>query len=157
MTILSLRDITFHPTSFFHSHRDTWSIQSQDARSLALDEIDLDKIEFISVLKEDEEHLDYFSFEVFNRLHAINGILLDGRVPSALLDAFNDHSPIPASWKEKTDSRFAGIYFPGSILLHGDNFNSFAGLSYYEGSWEGISHNPRLGCTRKDWFAIYHP
>ncbi len=116
------------------------SIEEQDERSLALSEVDLNKIRLETVLREGETRIT--GEEILERLKAGGNILLDVGLLKAL---WWNKSRIPKSWKERRlDGNIRYIYFYGTILRSPGGSRCVPCLYWgVDGRWECICH--RLG------------
>lgn len=121
-----------------------WSIVEQDERSLALPEIDLNKISFETTLRPGEVSIK--GEEKLRRLKEAGHIRLDAQVLQTLWE--NQHL-IPESWKEKTGGNTTYIFFDGTILQRPDGDRYVLYLYWYDGEWHW--HCRWLG---SDWFAM---
>lgn len=100
----------FNPKKFLG---DGWSIQNDetDARSIALTELDLTKVELVTMLKDGETCIQ--GEEKLKRLKSSDYIRLDADIFLALWE--NQHF-IPESWKEKVNGNIRYIFFDGTVL-----------------------------------------
>ena len=91
-----------------------WSILNDetDARSIALTELDLTKVELRTILKDGETYIK--GEEKLKRLKSLDYIRLDADI---FLTLWENQHLIPESWKEKVNGRIQFIYFDGTVLL----------------------------------------
>ena len=101
----------FDPAKFFEEDGEGWKIMEEDDRSLALTEIDLDKVRLESYLQRGEDYIS--GEENLFRAKASKHICLDARIFQTLWE--NPHL-IPESWKEKTKGYMTYIFFDGTVL-----------------------------------------
>lgn len=103
-----VRAVPFDPVSFLGKG---WKIEEQDKRSLALDSIDLTKVNLETCLKKGENNIT--SFDKTERLIKTGYIRLDNRFLLAML---RNQKLIPDSWKKLTGIYNTRILFDGTIL-----------------------------------------
>ncbi|HZS43199.1 MAG TPA: hypothetical protein VFA52_03215 [Candidatus Paceibacterota bacterium] len=93
---------------------DGWSIDEQDERSLALTEIDLNKVRLVTTLKAGE--ITITGEERLARLKKANYVNLDAQT----LFAFLQHTELlPPQWKRQSYRRCFGKIPQGYIFFHG--------------------------------------
>ena len=88
-----------------------WTIEEQDERSLALSELDLTKIQFKTMLKDDEPYVK--GEEKLRRLKETGYIRLDAKIFQTL---WENQALIPEDWKEKINNNTRYVFFDGTIL-----------------------------------------
>ena len=100
----------FNPTDFIGAG---WMIdEPQDEKSLALNELDLAKVRFETMLKAIGES-SVAGEEKLKRLKEANHTRLDARIFQIL---WENQQLIPESWKEKINGNTRYIFFDGTIL-----------------------------------------
>jgi hypothetical protein len=94
----------------------------EDERALQMTEVDLDKVQFVSMLKEEETFIS--AEEYRKRLKVFPGIPLDAQVVVALekLGTASSGSkwwqgPIPPIWRDRVLKDRMTLYFDGTELL----------------------------------------
>lgn len=90
-----------------------WNIVEEDERSLALNEVDLTHVNFVTMLEGRETSIK--GEEKLKRLKKAGHIRLDAKVFQTLWE--NQHL-IPERWKEKTNGNTTFIYFDGTVLQY---------------------------------------
>lgn len=131
------RSTPFDPVAFIGKG---WSIAEQDERSLAMTEVDLNKVTFETTLRAGETSIQ--GEEKLKRLIASGKIRLDARVFQHL---WENQELIPESWKTKS-----GIFFDGTILRSPDGNRFVLYLYWGDGRW--VWHCYWLD---SDWLARY--
>ncbi|MDQ5969271.1 MAG: hypothetical protein QG579_428 [Patescibacteria group bacterium] len=123
----------FNPTEFVG---DGWSIiyEETDHRSIALTELDLSKVELVTMLKGNETYIT--GEENLSRLKASGKIRLDLDI---FLTLWRNQSLIPESWKRKRM-----IFFDGMVLWRPNGERCILGLHWSYGLWCWGFH--RLDC-----------
>lgn len=129
VTIFAIIRNQFNPSKFVG---ESWSIESKetDARSVALAELDLTKIQFVTMLKGNETSIT--GEEKLKRLKESNYIRLDADVFFTLWE--NQHL-IPESWKEKVNENTRYIFFDGTVLRRSDGDRCVLYLYWRDGAW----------------------
>lgn len=118
----------FNPADFIGSG---WMIdEPQDERSLALDEMDLIKVRFETMLKSGEPYIT--GEEKLKRLKAAGHVRLDAKIFQTL---WENQSLIPESWKEKIDGNTRYIFFDGTVLRSPGGRRCVLYLCWYDGRW----------------------
>ena len=123
-----------------------WSIEEQDERSLALNEIDLSKVSFETCLKQGEASIT--GEKKLKRLKTSGHIRLDARFFLAL---WKNQKLIPESWKEKTNGSTTEIFFDGTVLRRPVGYRDVLYLFWRGGQWRWGYY--WLDCGR----AAYYP
>ena len=108
-----------------------WTIEEQDERSLALDQVNLAKVRLEHMLKKGEIWIK--GEKKLRRLKSANYIRLDAKIFQTLWQ--NQHL-IPEQWKEKTNGNTTFVYFNGTILRnpYGDRY--VLDLYWDDGRWD---------------------
>lgn len=119
----------FNPAEFIGQG---WSIVADetDARSLALTELDLTKVQQVTMLKDGETYVK--GEEKLKRLKSSDYIRLDADIFLMLWE--NQHL-IPESWKEKVNGNTRYIYFDGTVLRGPSGGRYVLCLYWYVGGW----------------------
>ena len=122
---------------------DGWTIEEQDERSLALNEINLTEVAFETTLKKGEKTVG--GEEKLKRLKEDGRIRLDAGIFKTLWE--NQHL-IPEKWKEQTNGNTTFIYFDGTLLrnAYGDRYVLFL-------YWRGGEWRWSYGWLDSDWNA----
>jgi hypothetical protein len=102
------RSMPFDPATFIGAG---WTIEEQDEKALALNQIDLTEVMFETTLEKKEKSVK--GEEKLKRLKAMDRIRLDAGVFKTLWD--NQHL-IPERWKEQTNGNTTFIFFDGTVL-----------------------------------------
>jgi len=118
------RTTPFNPAEFIG---DSWTIEEEDKRSLALTEVDFDEIRLETTLKKGETSIN--GEEKLKRLEKAGHIRLDAKVFQTL---WKDKTLIPESWK-KMDGYT--IYFNGTILRGPNGSRCVLCLYWSGGEW----------------------
>ncbi len=121
------RSKPFDPVSFIG---EGWSIEEQDERSLVITELDLTKIQFKTMLRDDENIVK--GEEKLRRLKKAAYVRLDARIFQTL---WENQYLIPEKWKEKTKGNTTFICFDGTILRSPDGNRCVLYLYWYDGRW----------------------
>ncbi|MBU3925971.1 hypothetical protein KJ763_02290 [Patescibacteria group bacterium] len=121
------RSQPFDPEKFLG---EGWKIAEQDERSLALDEIDLTKIQFETCLKPNESRIT--GEEKLKRLKKDGHIRLDAKIFQTLWE--NQHL-IPEKWKEKINNNICFIFFDGTVLQGPGGDRNVLFLYWHDGGW----------------------
>lgn len=100
----------FNPAEFIGQG---WSViaAETDARSIALTELDLTKVQQVTMLKDGETYVK--GEEKLKRLKSSDYIRLDADI---FLTLWENQHLIPESWKEKVNGNTRYIYFDGTVL-----------------------------------------
>jgi hypothetical protein len=125
-----------------------WSIEEQDERSLALTEVDLGKIQLITVLGSGETSISRRG--VLNRLKAQDYIRLDAKVLQILIES---KSLIPEAWKQRIDDdRIFAIFFDGTIFRtpEGRLCTLFLFWGHNNSGWCWLAHGIELDSGPND-------
>jgi len=144
------RSKPFDPVSFIGKG---WNIEEQDERSLTLTELDLTRVHFKTMLKDNENVVK--GKEKLQRLKEAGYIRLDAKIFQTLWE--NQHL-IPEKWKEKTEDNTTFIYFDGTILRRprGDRYVVYLywrggrwhwGYDWLEGDWSVINPSAVLASS----------
>ena len=104
--------------------------EEQDNRSLALTEIDLNKVSFKTMLENDEKSVG--GEEKLKRLIASSKIRPDAKAFQTLWE--NKHL-VPESWKKKTNGNTTYIFFDGTILRSPNGNRCVLCLYWDAGRW----------------------
>ncbi len=122
------RSKPFDPVSFIGKG---WNIEEQDERSLALTELDLTKVQFKTILKDNEKIVE--GEKKLRRLKEAGYIRLDARIFQTL---WENQYLIPEKWKEKTEDNIIFIYFDGTILRCPSGSRCVLSLCWLDGEWD---------------------
>ena len=119
----------FNPSRFVG---DGWSIQSDetDKRSIALTELDLTKVQHVTMLLDGETYVN--GEEKLKRLKVSSYIRLDADI---FLTLWENQHLIPESWKEKVNGNTRFIYFDGTVLRRSDGRRYILYLYWGDGGW----------------------
>lgn len=117
----------FNPTEFIGKD---WKIVEEDERSLALAEINLDEVQFESMLNEGEASVK--GETKLERLKSAGHIRLDAKIFQIL---WENQQLIPESWKEKINGNTRYIFFDGTVLFHPDGSRNVLYLYWGDGRW----------------------
>ena len=104
--------------------------EEQDNRSLALTEIDLNKVSFKTMLENDEKSV--LGEEKLKRLIASGKIRPDAKAFQTLWE--NKHL-VPESWKKKTNGNTTYIFLDGTILRNPGGDRYVLCLCWDDGRW----------------------
>jgi hypothetical protein len=120
----------FSPLSFIG---DGWSILNDetDTRSMALTELDLNKVQLVMMLKDGEVCIG--GEENLKRLKASDYIRLDAGIFHTLWE--NQHV-IPESWKEKVNGNTRYIFFYGTVIRDSGGSRYVLYLYWDYGAWD---------------------
>jgi hypothetical protein len=121
------RIYAFDPIAFIGQG---WKIVEQDERSLALNEIDLSKILFETMLTPTETTIT--GEDKQKRLKHAGHIRLDAKIFQTLWE--NQHL-IPESWKEKVNGNTKYILFDGTVLQNSHGHRYVLYLYWHDGRW----------------------
>lgn len=121
------RDIPFNPAEFIGKD---WKIAEEDERSLALAEINLDEVQFESMLNEGETSIK--GATKLERLKSAGHIRLDAKILQTL---WENWQLIPESWKEKINGNTRYSFFDGTVLLYPDGHRDVLCLYWDDGEW----------------------
>lgn len=140
---------SFNPTEFFREGGWSIVVDATDTRSIALTELDLNKIELVSMLNEGEKSIK--SEEKFARLRAPGKIRLDADV---FMTLFKNKTLIPNSWKTgKYKTPF--VAFDGTILRDpGDGLDYVLCLYWGDGTWFWETYCLDRGWSDHDLSAV---
>jgi hypothetical protein len=122
-----------------------WTIEEQDKRSLALEQVDLANVRLEHMLKKDESWIK--GDEKLKRLKKAGYIRLDAKVFQTF---WENQALIPESWKEKTNGNTTFIFFDGTILRDPYGSRYVLYLYWRDGRWHWSCHWLE-GC----WNVIY--
>jgi hypothetical protein len=127
--VVAINRNRFNPKKFIG---DDWSIQSDetDARSIALTELDLTKVQHVTMLKDGETYVK--GEEKLKRLKASDYIRLDADI---FLTLWENQHLIPESWKEKVNGNTRYIFFDGTVLRRSDGSRCVLYLFWPGGQW----------------------
>ena len=104
--------------------------EEQDARSLALTELDLTKVRFETGLKSGESSIK--GEAKLARLKEAGHVRLDAKV---FLTLWENQHLIPLQWKEKTNGNTTHIFFDGTVLRDSDGDRCVLCLFWSGGGW----------------------
>lgn len=132
----------FNPKKFIG---DSWSIlnDERDARSIALTELDLTKVQHVTMLKDGETYIN--GEEKLGRLKASDYIRLDADI---FLTLWENQRLILESWKEKVNGNTRYIFFDGTVLRDSDGYCCVLCLYWYDGAWRW-----RVRWLGSDWYG----
>ena len=125
--IARARKKRFNPVKFIG---EGWSIIEQDENSLKITELDLSKVQLVTILKDGETSVG--GEEKQKRLKNAKHIRLDAAILQVLFE--NQHL-IPESWKEKTKGQTTYIFFDGTILRDSRGDRCVLFLYWCGGQW----------------------
>ena len=108
-----------------------WTIDEQDERSLALNQVDLANVRLEYMLKKDESWIK--GEEKLKRLKKAGHIRLDAKVFQTF---WENKALIPEAWKQKIDGNTTFIFFDGTILRNPDGRRCVLGLYWDGGRWD---------------------
>lgn len=110
-----------------------WSIivEETDTRSTALTELDLAKVEHVTMLRDGETYVK--GEENLRRLKASDYIRLDADIFFTL---WENQYLIPESWKEKINDNMRAIFFDGTILRDSNGRRHVLCLYWGDGRWD---------------------
>ncbi len=123
---------TFNPTKFLG---EGWKVEEEDKRSKELTEVDLNKVQFVTMLKEGETSIK--GEEKLKRLKKSDYIRLDADIFFTL---WNNKSRIPESWKEKVNGNTRYIFFDGAVLRRPRGDRCVLYLCWRGGGWDWRCH-----------------
>ncbi|MBU2634897.1 hypothetical protein KJ841_00275 [Patescibacteria group bacterium] len=126
------RSESFNPAKFIG---EGWTIEEQDERSLALSELDLTKIQFKTMLKDDEPYVK--GEEKLRRLKETGYIRLDAKIFQTL---WENQALIPEDWKEKINNNTRYVFFDGTILRAPRGHRCVLSLYWGAGRWHWGYH-----------------
>ena len=120
----------FNPAEFIGKG---WSIleDETDTRSTALNELDLTKVQQVTMLKSGENVVN--GEEKLKRLKKDGRIRLDAEV---FLTLWQNQLLIPESWKEKINGNTRYIFFDGTVLRDSDGHRYVLYLCWNDGRWD---------------------
>ena len=113
--VIIVKHKVFNPTEFIE---EGWTIiaEETDTRSTALTELDLTKVQFVTMLKDGESFIN--GEEKRKRLKKDGRIRLDA---NAFLTLWEKQYLIPESWMERVNGNRRFIYFDGTVLQNSIN------------------------------------
>lgn len=119
----------FNPTKLLGQG---WSIiaDETDTRSIALTELDLTKVQFVTMLKDGASCIN--GEEKLKRLKASDYIRMDADI---FLMLWENQCLIPESWKEKVNGNTRFIHFDGTILRSPGGDRCVLYLCWDGGAW----------------------
>ena len=120
------RSTPFNPKKFIGKG---WTIEEEDTRSLALNELDLTKVSLETMLRPGESSVK--GEEKLRRLKESNFIRLDAKILQTL---WENNTAIPESWKEQV------IFFDGTILCDSLCDRCIPSLYWHNGKWDWVSY-----------------
>lgn len=123
------RTTAFDPTTFIGAG---WSIVEQDGRSLELAEIDLTKVQFVTILKKKKGDAPVSGEDKLKHLIASGVIRLDAKVFQTFWE--NQHR-IPEHWKQPTNNIPTFIFFEGTILRNPNGNRCVLYLFWFHYKW----------------------
>lgn len=143
--VITINRGRFNPTEFIG---DDWSIleDETDTRSTALTELDLTKVQQVTMLKSGENVVN--GEEKLKRLKKDGRIRLDAEV---FLTLWQNQLLIPESWKEKINGNTRYIFFDGTVLRDSDGSRCVLFLYWNGGEWLW-----NVYWLDNDWYA-YNP
>ena len=138
--VVAINRNRFNPKKFIG---DGWSILNDetDARSIALTELDLTKVQHVTMLKDGEAYIK--GEEKLKRLKASDYIRLDADI---FLTLWENQHLIPESWKEKVNGNTRYIYFDGTVLRYSGGGRCVLYLYWNDGQWDW-----RVNWLGNDW------
>lgn len=107
-----------------------WKIEEQDERSVSLAEVDLNKVRFVDMLKDDETQIK--GEDKLSRLKAAGHIRLDAAI---FFHLWKNQHLIPESWKEKINGNTRYIFFDGTVLRRPGGRRCILYLYWDGGEW----------------------
>jgi len=107
-----------------------WTIDEQDERSLALNQVDLANVRLEHMLKKNESWIK--GEEKLKRLKKTGHIRLDAKVFQTL---WENQALVQESWKEKTNGNTTFIFFDGTVLRDPGGDRYVLCLCWYDGRW----------------------
>ncbi len=127
--VVAINRNRFNPKKFIG---DGWSILNDetDARSIALTELDLTKVQHVTMLKDGETYVK--GEEKLKRLKASDYIRLDADI---FLTLWENQHLIPESWKEKVNGNTRYIFFDGTVLRNSGGSRYVLYLYWDDGQW----------------------
>ena len=127
--VVAINRNRFNPKKFIG---DGWSILNDetDARSIALTELDLTKVQHVTMLKDGETYIK--GEEKLKRLKSSDYIRLDADI---FLTLWENQHLIPESWKEKVNGNTRYIFFDGTVLRDSDGNHCVLYLFWNDGLW----------------------
>lgn len=143
--VVAINRNRFNPKKFIG---DGWSILNDetDARSIALTELDLTKVQHLTMLKDGETYVK--GEEKLKRLKASGLVRLDADI---FLTLWENQHLIPESWKEKVNGNTRYIYFDGTVLRRSDGHRYVLSLYWNDGRWSWL-----VRWLDNDWYGS-HP
>ncbi len=132
--VIAINRNRFNPKRFVG---EGWSILNDetDTRSIALTELDLTKVQHVTMLKDGETYVN--GEEKLKRLKASDYIRLDADI---FLTLWENQHLIPESWKEKVNGNTRFIFFDGTILRGSDGGRCVLCLYWDVGAWDWSVH-----------------
>ncbi len=127
--VITINRGRFNPAEFIGQG---WSIitEETDTRSTTLTELDLTKVQQVTMLKDGETYVK--GEEKLKRLKKSGNIRLDADIFHTLWE--NQHL-IPESWKEKVGGNTRYIFFDGTVLRLSDGSRYVLCLCWRGGAW----------------------
>lgn len=128
--VVAINRNRFNPKKFIG---DGWSILNDetDARSIALTELDLTKVQHVTMLKDGETYIK--GEEKLKRLKSSDYIRLDADI---FLTLWENQHLIPESWKEKVNGNTRYIFFDGTVLRRAYGYRCVLYLCWNVGVWD---------------------
>ena len=127
--VITINRGRFNPAEFIG---EGWSIleDETDTRSTALTELDLTKVQQVTMLKSGENVVN--GEEKLKRLKKDGRIRLDAEV---FLTLWQNQLLIPEAWKEKINGNTRYIFFDGTVLRDSDGNRYVLYLYWSDGKW----------------------
>jgi len=151
--VITINRGRFNPAEFIGSGWTIWKgpadgtgldgDEEQDTRSTALTELDLIKVQQVTMLKSGENVVN--GEERLKRLKKDGRIRLDAEV---FLTLWQNQLLIPESWKEKINGNTRYIFFDGTVLRYSLGNRCVLCLYWVGGRWRW-----RVRWLDVDWFA----
>jgi len=104
--------------------------EETDTRSAALTELDLNKVQQVTMLKNGESSIK--GEEKLRRLKSSDYIRLDADI---FLTLWENQHLIPELWKEKVNGNIRYVFFGGTILQDSVGFRHVLCLYWRDGAW----------------------
>ena len=132
--IITINRNRFNPAEFIGAG---WSIitDETDTRSTALTELDLTKVQQVTMLKSGENVIN--GEEKLKRLKKSGNIRLDADI---FLTLWQNQLLIPESWKEKINGNTRYIFFDGTVLRHSYGDRYVLCLCWGDGKWHWYAY-----------------
>ena len=138
--ILRIRSQPFNPATFIGQGWTIWrgpsdgdgltGKEEQDDRSLDVTEIDLSKIQLVTMLKARDSVIT--GEEKLKRLKRAKHICLDAKVFQTL---WENQDRIPEAWKERVNGNIQYVCFDGTVLRSPNGIRYVLYLYFLEGRW----------------------